>query len=656
MFRLLKASLSLFFILVISHHLTAQQRDRYEGEYTYNNEDGTAVFSFYEGRDGEIIIDGSFNFSKRTIDTVDRTVLNKLNVIGRYIENQKDGVWRYDNETHRVELRDVVDFEVITDLESEDYELTAEYQKGILQGTWQYRENKFERNRIEPLFRSEPFTFQNNKIVGNISFEQFGDYLSYNINGRLNNQGVMVGEWEFTYMEDTVYVRETRRYEDGFLLGIRRTNIDTREVIQEVIYYDIINRLDRINQGEETEIGIAEERFGLEFSDGYREGFQEMQGQALGNEFLRHVLSRILQYDEGFVNEDGELIQYPIHTRRFEYPVSKEDRNNIGEIGEVFENLREEIEGFSTMNALAINRFRDDSLAFAYEYYQRRDSTLNQLEPIVEMLTSDQIRFINQENFTREGLPFLLESDTIRYDYSEEVREKVVEYSYEEDASLTSRVLSYIQQELEKSSQIGGYITSELEVLEQTDDLATLEARILERKAEVDSIYLNHEAISDRDLQMFESVYSNILQSEFNRMSQSYSELDTYLDRMQKGEVILDLINEMQEQFDRLAAVYPTIADIDELYQEETFNPFTYTRYNVRAKERLFDNGGMVLFIHYVRQLEQEEDYTQIKSHLDNIERLQERLIELRDQDTRRIERRLGRRTSINRIEAALDL
>jgi hypothetical protein len=92
------------------------------------------------------------------------------------------------------------------------------------------------------------------------------------------------------------------------------------------------------------------------------------------------------------------------------------------------------------------------------------------------------------------------------------------------------------------------------------------------------------------------------------------------------------------------------------LYQEETFNPFTYSRYMVRAKERLFENGGMVLFNHYVRELENEEDYTMIKEHLDNIERLQERLIELRDQDTRRIERRLGRRTSINRIESALDL
>jgi len=128
------------------------------------------------------------------------------------------------------------------------------------------------------------------------------------------------------------------------------------------------------------------------------------------------------------------------------------------------------------------------------------------------------------------------------------------------------------------------------------------------------------------------------------------------MERVEKGEIILDLISEMREQFDRLAAVFPTMDDLDETYQEETFNPFTYSRYNVRVKERLFDNGGMVLFNHYASQLKSEEDYTMIKEHLDRIEALQERLYELRDVDTRRIERRLGRRTSINRIESALDL
>jgi hypothetical protein len=637
----------------------SQQREQYEGEYTFHGREGNAVFTFYEGRDGEIILDGSFTFEKRTIDTLDRTFMNKLNVTGTYADNQKHGRWHYDKENHRVELRNVIDFEVITDLESEDFDLTAEYNNGILHGTWVYRENKFERGRIEPLFRSEPLEFRNGKITGAIDVEHFGDYLSYNINGRLNNQGVMVGEWIFTYMEeDTIYVRETRRYEEGFLLGLRKENIETNEVIKEVIFYDVINKLDRITQGQESDLIIAEERFGLVFDDGFQPVFEEITAQEVGNEFLYHVLSRILQYEPDYVTEAEEIIQYPIHTRRFEYPISKEDRRNIEEIEEAFESLQTEVTRFAQMNALAINRYRDDSLAFAYEYFQRKAERLEEVEGLVEMLTSDQIRFIDQQTFTREGLDYLQGFETIYYTYNEETREKEVDYPEieEEDPTLTARVLNYIQRAQGTVTRLSDYITAELEQLEKSDDLATLEARILERKAEVDSIYLSHEAISDRDLKMFTAVYQNILQRQFNQLSQEYSERDTYMERMEVGEVILDLITEMEDQFNRLAAVYPTIADIDELYQEETFNPFTYSRYMVRAKERLFENGGMVLFNHYVRELENEEDYTMIKEHLDNIERLQERLIELRDQDTRRIERRLGRRTSINRIESALDL
>lgn len=647
-----------FFFTLIVGQLYGQQRERYEGEYTFNNQDGTAIFNFYENRDGDIIIDGNFSFVRKSIDTLDRTLLSKLNVNGAYRENQKHGRWRYDQEEHRVELRNVIDFEVITDLESEDYELTAVYNEGQLEGSWEYRENKFERGRIEPLFRADPINFSAGKIVGPISFEQFGDYLTYNINGRLDPQGVMIGEWVFTYMRDTVFVRETRRYENGFLLGLRVVDDETREVINEVIFYEVIQNLDRLNQGEDVDFSIAEARFPLTFNVGYRQSFEELQVQQRGNEFLRHVLSRILQYEDDYVDEDGSLTQYPIHTRRFEYPISKEDQRNIDEIEESFEVLQTEVNRFANMNALAINRYRDDSLAFAYEYFQRKQERLNRVDTLVQILTSDEIRYIDQDVFVREGIDYLSAFDTIRYEFDEEVISRRLSYEEEVtvDRSLTENVLSYIRREQSIVDVLTGYITRELEKLEQTDDLATMEARILQNKAEVDSIYLSHVTISDRDLEMFASVYENILQRNFNELSKTYSEMDTYVERVEQGEVILDLISEMREQFDRLAAVFPTMDDLDETYMDEIFNPFTYSRYNARVKERLFDNGGMVLFNHYVNQLRNEQDYTMIKEHLDRIEALQERLYELRDVDTRRIERRLGRRTSINRIESALDL
>lgn len=657
--KLKSISILIFFIILISTGLTySQQREKYVGEYTFNNEEGQAEFSFFENREGNIILDGNFIFIRRTIDTLDRTLLSKLNVNGNFRQNQKHGRWRYVQEEHRVELRDVIDFEVITEIESENYELSAEYNEGLPNGIWEYKENKFERGRLEPLFRSDPINFSSGNITGGVSFEQFGDYLTYNISGRLDAQGVMTGEWIFTYMRDTVFVRETRRYENGFLLGLRVVNDETKEVINEVIFHEVIQNLDRLNQGEKVGFSIAEARFPLTFNVGYRQYFEEIQVQERGNEFLRHVLSRILQYEEDYVQEDGYLSQYPIHTRRFEYPISKDDQRNIEEIEESFEALQSEVNRFANMNALAINRYRDDSLAFAYEYFQNKQERLDRVDTLVQILTSDEIRYIDQNVFVREGIDYLSAFDTIRYEFDNDVMTKELSYEEEisDDKSLTENVIAYIRREQSLVDILSNYITSELEQLEQTDDLATLEARILENKAEVDSIYLTHKTISNRDLEMFAAVFENILQRQFNELSRRYSEMDTYIERIEQGEVILDLISEMQDQFDRLAAVFPTIEDLDETYQEETFNPFTYSRYNVRAKERLFDNGGMVLFNHYINELNNEESYTMIKEHLNKIEALQERLYELRDVDTRRIERRLGRRTSINRIESALDL
>jgi hypothetical protein len=106
-----------FFAILFSSQAFGQQRQRFEGDFTFNNQEGEAVFTFYEDRDGEIVIDGNFSFVRKSIDSLDRTLLSKLNVNGIYRQNQKHGRWRYDQEEHRVELRNVIDFEVITDLE-----------------------------------------------------------------------------------------------------------------------------------------------------------------------------------------------------------------------------------------------------------------------------------------------------------------------------------------------------------------------------------------------------------------------------------------------------------------------------------------------------------------------------------------------------------
>lgn len=154
---------------------------------------------------------------------------------------------------------------------------------------------------------------------------------------------------------------------------------------------------------------------------------------------------------------------------------------------------------------------------------------------------------------------------------------------------------------------------------------------------------------------MVEAFEQQFLGKVFESLSSEYANRVEFESKIDMGNIILDLFEELEIRLPTLPILFERHRTLDEIYMEETFNPFTYSRYNVRAKERLFD-AYTHLFSAYISDLVSDEDYTQIKEHITKIEKLQDRMYELRDQDTRAIERRLGRRQSVSRIESALDL
>jgi hypothetical protein len=107
---------------------------------------------------------------------------------------------------------------------------------------------------------------------------------------------------------------------------------------------------------------------------------------------------------------------------------------------------------------------------------------------------------------------------------------------------------------------------------------------------------------------------------------------------------------------DQLTKIFPSRDKLDELYQEEFFNPFTFSRYNQRVKERLYDNGGMKLFDYYLHQLKGEKDYTKIKVLTAKFENLHVRMLELRNEDTRKLERKIRNNAQPSKIESLLGL
>lgn len=644
-------------MIFLSNALFAQDRSVYEGPYVFQEKEGEATFEFLEQNEQEQVLDGFFRFDFLENDSSDQTILYKFQVTGEYDENKRSGTWIFDQEKHRVIIEDVVNFKPVNRLESEEVYVEAEYKDGIKTGVWNFKENVFVNGKLNPKADATGISFSEGKIVKNIDYRDFEGDFTQLIRGEINESGYMDGEWSLAYLENGILVSEVRNYENGFLLGIKRRNLETGEGLEEVIFYETIGKLQRLQEENPNSFSIAERNFGLLYNDGFQSDRPQVKIQKAGNRFIDDFISKLLQYD-GVSPDPSNGDKYPFFTRRFQYNFDSEQEKLLVAIQEKYQTFKDTVLKYSNLNALELNAEKSDSLAFTQAYFNNRSIKIDQMKELMDLIESGNIQFYDLENFTKGGISFLSPLEVISYSYDNQEKRKIFDQDvgYGGKSGFLEVVNTYLNSELDLSEKLALYANEKLYSLEINSRLIALEEEISEQRALVETIYGNHEAINEREERFFDDFSENFLQDRFNDLLKSYAEADNSEIKSDQGRLLLDFLKEMQTIYPDLAAVFLRNEDLDKLYKEETFDPFTYTRYQARAKERLYEAGAVKLFDHYLDALVQENDYTRIRNHIDKIELLQQKMTDLREGSTKSLERKLGRNNSPNRIAALLDL
>ncbi len=645
-----------FLICLIPNSLFGQTP--YKGKYIFNGIDGEGEFTYKLGANNRAILDGEFEFESKRIDSLDKRKLYKLNVTGNYSDNKKTGQWNYIDENHLIYLNDVMEFVPDISLESTRKEIKANYKEGVPHGSLEFKENVFIDENLRIQARSYNLSFFEGNLQGEFRFEKLHQGNILKIKGDATEKGVMTGNWEFEYLENGILIKETRRYEDGFLIGLNKIEKDSGTTIQEVIYYNTINKLKAIDEEEDVPYRISDNYFELTFNDGFRNLSNEFSGQTNGNQLLGEFLLKILTYDTLYVNAQNELIAYPLHTKRFRYDLSDEDKSNIDSLEREFNKLENDVTVLASRNALAINRNRKDSLAFAYEFFQFNQEKIMDFRDVVDIFSSDDIYYIDQSNFFREGFDFLTSKDVIRYEFEEKTYEKVIEYNSLDNNSkkLIELFRVYINEIQQKVNEVGGYVLGELNQIKQSEDLETIEDEILQAKNQLDSLYSNFESESISVNSVAFQIRQNILNNQFNDLNEEYSSLENYEERFKKGLEIMVLLETTETVFQSLPKLSVAWEGIVELYTDVTLDPFTFNpSFKVLRKRRIVEAGEKV-FYSYLEDIKNESSYNNLKDHFLDIDNLLFRMEELREGNTSRLERRLGSETDISQIKKMLGI
>lgn len=163
--------------------------------------------------------------------------------------------------------------------------------------------------------------------------------------------------------------------------------------------------------------------------------------------------------------------------------------------------------------------------------------------------------------------------------------------------------------------------------------------------------------VSQEQYQFHQKLKESHFEGTLEGFHQQYATAANYEEKIRYIEQMLDLLESIETVCKQSGEIFERYRRIDEAYMENNFNAFTYTNYDVRVKERLYKAGNERLFKYYLDQmLAANKDYKEMKGYLSRIELLQRRMLQLREEDTRAIERKLGNNTQVMTIETLLKL
>jgi hypothetical protein len=628
----------------------------YKGEYSFNGLSGEGNFEFVEGEGNKMIKQGEFSFLRKERDPQDKTKLYRTEVNGVYEQDKKTGVWEYQDEKHEVTLNDIEDFKLFYDINSQQIKLRANYKNGIPDGRWIFEENEFRDGKLNRKSQADDFLFRNGSIQGKFQYKSFVDNKTHFIRGELNRDGFMNGEWTFVYQDKGNLISEIRNYENGFLLGVVKRDLESDETLEEVVFFQTIKKLNLVNNNENKGFRVSEDKFGILFNDGSLSGSEQFTVQNSGNDFIKEFLTSVLRYDGQYVTQKGELVDYPIHTKKFVFELSRAQQKIVEDLPSKFDRLQTTVRDYSERNALNLNRQKSDTLSFAHAFFQFQAKKLLEFSEIINLLRTKEIQYYDLENLSEEGLAFLTERDVVEFSFEDGQYTRVLEYEVGDlRKSFYESLSSYVSQMEQKTSELKNFVDKSLSRIERDEDLRAIQNQIQTKRGELGQKFQQSEDYDEVTNDLLKGIHVNILGSGFDKLNERYAKEENFDGKKEIARVMLDLLNEMDNQYSPLVRVSKDAGQLDELYMEEVFNPFTFTRYDQRAKNRLYESSEKLLD-YYLDGIKAETEYTEIKNWLNKINKLFERMGELREADTRNLERRINRRLSVSKIESLLEL
>lgn len=612
--------------------LQAQETHDYKGHYRVGEYSGEASFS-YALKEGDTVLQGPFRMQKSDLGALLEAGDKTFTISGAFLDNKPAGAWQFRFGAFKTDsLAQLDGLQYQVKVSGRQHEAIGVMREGKPDGLWTHTGSRIRNSQLEKtLFRSS------------IRFDQGVPQKSFRIEaeehtlvGRILRNGLAHDEWTLYSDRETGPV-ENWIFREGKLL--RTEVLEDSETLSHPIF------------GQDWELSRS-----IPLDTAYLALLEWYQYP----DSTTSVISRLLSENASYYREiDGILSTLGKASYRpgFQVLVPFYPLDTTEVAG--WSNLCEQIHQAKTLNdeilqdpQLQIVRRSDEEAQALYTLSIRIHASLTQpLGYIVKLRDQGLLEYVKRDDILTRLWPDGVPELPIRADEGEamQLNDVMVGATADKGLGALERLADYAVQALQSIKERLG---PRLALQKQQREQARLEKGLI---SQLDELNFRQDSMAvQRDPDVRDAIAA--LRTEAERLVSEYSGLPPTAEKTSRAREIsacLDHFNQLTQEIMKLPDQWETIKNT---YTDQIWNPFTATIMDESVKRRITAAYRDVLIPYVLEEIRLQPDCELAENWIELLKTAPPRILELRDSDTSRLERKLRREKDPRNVMELLGL
>lgn len=605
-----------------------QERQHYSGPLQIGQYSGNADFDYLIS-DGDTIYDGDFRFQKSSFETVLQKRDTSFSITGDFDRGTAKGPWRFRfNAFQSDKNTKLVDFEYRVLVSGIQEEGSGALSAGAPDGNWVYEVNRIKASEVESvLFKSE-MTFdvgvpqQNFKIASD----------SVVLVGRFLRNGLAHDEWS-SFAVNSVAETETWFFNEGLL---QRILIVSDGTSKEIPVFE--------NSSQPLRTIILDKNYIKIVSSAVR-----VSGNSLHH---KKGIAGLLVRNESYYNKLGKILSEmgstdfsPKYKVKVPYKpldsLESAQLNTIVKDYEVAEGIARNLLNNSHLN---IVKRSDPEVRYFYGVAATiKKEFLEPLRPLVTFQKDSIVPYLKLSDLLTEirsnGRPekrIVVKGDSLQADRTFELDNSEAFAIDGEDLNSVGQLVAYAKASmLSIEASLSDQLTSEESILA----LNSLEVDLIRKN---DSLVRHIDSLQKILPSSYNKALENIKAFADNALS-SYAAMENLEQKLVYGNTLDVCMKSLMTLADTLGRLPNEIQIIDSLYTDNIWNPFMATLMEETVKKRIINAHTKIVIPYFLERIATDLSCDNVKDISNGIASANDMVVALREQDTKKLERKLRR-------------